>query len=82
MDQVEYLEAVRKSDEYGKKLQSERELSASISASSGGDRKRLVSGLSSDAAQRKRARRRKSVKYAPPRTDDDLIRRLRGVSVN
>jgi len=81
MDRVEYLEAIRKSDEYSKRLQIERELSASISVSScsGGDRKRRVSGMSPDSAQRKRARKRLSVKYAPPRTQDDLVRRLREV---
>jgi len=81
MDRVEYLEAVRKSDEYSKKLQIERELSASVSVSScgGGDRKRRISGMPLDSAQRKRARKRLSVKYAPPRTDDDLVRRLREV---
>ena len=84
MDRVEYLEAVRKSDEYSKKLQTERELSASISVSScsGGDRKRRISGMSPDSAQRKRARKRLSVKYVPPRTDDDLVRRLREVCVS
>jgi len=81
MDRVEYLEAVRKSDEYSKKLQTERELSTSVSVSScsGGDRKRRISGMSPDSAQRKRARKRLSVKYAPPRTQDDLVRRLREV---
>jgi hypothetical protein len=80
MDQVEYLEAVKKSDEHRKRVQTERELSASISvSSSGGDRKRRVSGMSPDAAQRKRARKRQSLKYTPPRTEDDLIRRLREV---
>ena len=80
MDQVEYLEAVRKGKEYSDKL-TERELSASISVSScsGGDRKRRISGMSLDSAQRKRARKRLSVKYTPPRTDDDLVRRLREV---
>jgi len=84
MDRVEYLEAVRKSDEYSKKLQIERELSASISVSScsGGDRKRRISGMSPDSAQRKRARKRLSVKYAPPRTQDDLVRRLREVCIS
>jgi len=80
MDHVEYLEAVRKGNEYSDKL-TERELSASISVSScsGGDRKRRISGMSLDSAQRKRARKRLSAKYAPPRTDDDLVRRLREV---
>ena len=83
MEQVEYLEAVKKSDEYKKKLQLERELSASISvSSSGGDRKRRISGMSPDSAQRKRAKKRSFAKYAPPRTEDDLIRRLREVCVN
>ena len=80
MDQVEYLEAV-KSDEYSRGLRTEREPSASISASSsGGDRKRRISGMSPDAAQRKRARKRLSVKYTPQRTEDDLVRSLREVS--
>ena len=81
MDRVEYLEAVRKSKEYSKKLQMERELSASISISSysGGDRKRRISGMSPDSAQRKRTRKRLSAKYTPPRTQDDLVRRLREV---
>lgn len=81
MGRVEYLEAVRKSDEYSRKLQMERELSASISVSScsGGDKKRRISGMSPDLAQRKRARKRLSVKYTPPRTQDDLVRRLREV---
>ena len=81
LDRVEYLEAVRKSDEYSKKLQMERELSASISVSSysGGDRKRRISGMSPDSAQRKRARKRLSVKYTPSRTQDDLVRRLQEV---
>ena len=81
MDRVEYLEAVRKSEEYSKKLQMEREISTSKSVSSygGGDRKRGISGMSPDSAQRKRARKRQSVKYAPPRTEDDLVRRLREV---
>lgn len=76
MDQVEYLEAVRRGSEYSKKLQAERELSASTSVSSSGDKKRRDPGMSPDAAQRKRARKRQSAKYAPPRTADDLIRRL------
>ena len=81
LDRVEYLEAVRKSDEYSKKLQMERELSASVSVSSysGGDRKRRISGMSPDSAQRKRARKRLSVKYTPSRTQDDLVRRLQEV---
>jgi len=81
MDRVEYLEAVKKSEEYSKKVQMGRELSASISVSScsGGDRKRRISGMSSDSAQRKRARKRMSVKYIPPRTQDDLVRRLQEV---
>lgn len=80
MDQIEYLEAVGKSEEYSKKLQIEREPSASVSvSSSGGDRKRRVSGMSPDAAQRKRARKRQSIKYAPSRTDDDLVKRLQEV---
>jgi hypothetical protein len=80
MDEVEYLEAVRRSEDYSKKLQIERELSASISvSSSGGERKRRISGISPDSAQRKRARKRLSVQYAPPRTEDELIRRLREV---
>ena len=83
MDRVEYLEAVRKGDEYSGKLRIERELSASISVSScsGGDRKRRISGMSPDSAQRKRARKRLSVKYVPPITEDDLVRRLREVCV-
>ena len=81
MERVEYLEAVRKGEEYNKKLQAERELSASISVSScsGGDRKRRISGMTADSAQKKRARKRLSIKYAPPRTEDDLVRRLREV---
>lgn len=80
MDQVEYLEAVGKSEAYSKKLQTEREQSASVSVSSGGyDRKRRVSGMSPDAAQKKRARKRQSIKYAPPRTDDDLVKKLQEV---
>lgn len=79
MDQVEYLEAVRRSSEYSKKLQAERELSASTSVSSSGDKKRRDQGMSPDAAQRKRARKRQSAKYAPPRTAEDLIRRLQEV---
>jgi hypothetical protein len=81
MGRVEYLEAVRRSDEYSKKLQTERELSASVSVSScsGGDKKRRISGMSPDSAQRKRARKRLSVKYAPPRTQDELVRRLQEV---
>ena len=81
MDQVEYLEAVRKRDEYSEGVRMKRELSASISVSScsGGDRKRRISGMSPDSAQRKRARKRLSAKYAPPRTQEDLVRRLREV---
>lgn len=80
MDQVEYLEAVGKSEECSRKLRIERELSASVSiSSSGGDRKRRVSGMSPDAAQRKRVRKRQSIKYAPPRTDDDLVKKLQEV---
>lgn len=84
MDRVEYLEAVRRSDEYSKKLQMERELSASVSVSScsGGDKKRRISGMSPDSAQRKRARKRLSVKYTPPRTQDELVRRLQEVRAN
>lgn len=84
MDRVEYLEAVRKSDEYSKKLQMERELSASVSVSScsGGDRKRRISGMSPDSAQRKRARKRLSVKYTPLRTQDELVRKLQEVRAN
>jgi nuclear mRNA export protein SAC3 len=80
MDQVEYLEAVGKSEESSKKLRIERELSATVSVSSnGGDRKRRVPGMSPDAAQRKRVRKRQSIKYAPPRTDDDLVKKLQEV---
>ena len=81
MERVEYLEALRKSEEYSKKLRMERDLSASASVSSysGGDRKRRVSGMSPDSAQRKRARKRLSTAYAPPRTQDDLVRRLQEV---
>jgi len=80
MEQMEYLEALRTDNERSNKL-TNRELSASISVSScsGGDRKRRISGMSLDSAQRKRARKRLSAKYAPPRTDDDLVRRLREV---
>lgn len=80
MDRVEYLEAVEKSEEYSKKLQIEREPSVSASVSSNwGDKKRRVSGLSPNATQRKRARKRQSIKYAPSRTDDDLVKRLQEV---
>lgn len=84
MKRVEYLEAVRKSDEYSKKLQMERESSVSKSVSSygGGDRKRGISGMSPDSAQRKRARKRLSAKYVPLKTEDELVRRLREVCVS
>ena len=81
MGRVEYLEAVRESKEYSEKLRMEREMSVSksVSSYSGGDRKRGISGMSPDSAQRKRARKRLSVKYVAPRTEDDLVRRLREV---
>ena len=80
MDKVEYLEALEKSEEYSKKLRIERESSTSVSiSSSGGDRKRRVSGMSPDTAQRKRARKRQSIKYAPQRTEDDLVKTLQEV---
>lgn len=77
MEQVEYLEAVEKSKECSK----QRELSSSVSvSSSGGDRKRRVSGISPDAAQRKRVRKRQSITYTHSRTDDDLVKTLQEVS--
>lgn len=55
--------------------------SASVSSSvSGSDyRKRRVSGMDPDSSMKKRARKRASGQYVPPRTDEDLVRRLKEV---
>jgi nuclear mRNA export protein SAC3 len=79
-DRVEYLEAVRRSDEYSKRVQQNRMLSESASSSvSGSDRKRRISEITPELIQKKRARKRASGQYVAPRTDDDLVRRLKEV---
>ncbi|KAI0315681.1 SAC3/GANP/Nin1/mts3/eIF-3 p25 family-domain-containing protein [Amylostereum chailletii] len=76
-DSAAYSKAVRRSTEYSKRIQHERlTTSTSVPMAVDGRKKRDIFASVGTAPSR-RVRRRISNKYAPPRTDEELARRLK-----
>jgi nuclear mRNA export protein SAC3 len=75
IDRAAWYEACRHSDAYSQKVKRQR-----LSGSPLADKKRRSGINGVDLPQKKRARKRVSSEYKPPRTDEDLARRFREVS--
>ncbi|KAG5652360.1 hypothetical protein H0H81_005262 [Sphagnurus paluster] len=78
VERAAWVQACEQSDAYKQKIKHQRQ-SLSVSHV---DRKRRLSGApgaTSDTSAKKRARRRISSDYHPPRTDEDLARRFKEV---
>jgi hypothetical protein len=84
-DRVAYIEARRHGDEYRQKLQQSGRRPVIPAPINGvnGDKKRRISSnsLVGPSPQKKRARKRISAEYRPPRTDEELARRLKEVHI-
>ena len=79
-DRAEWLEACQNSNAYREQVHSRSRPTSQLSLTNG---KRRISAASGEAnsppAQRKRARRRISSQYHPPRTDEELAKRFKEV---